>query len=333
MKEALFYRQENEKVKCLLCPHICIIPQGKRGSCFVRKNENGILYSENYEKPCSLSFDPIEKKPLYHFYPGKLIFSVGSLGCNLHCKFCQNWQISQTGIEEFGHIKMATAKEIVSLARQKKENIGIAYTYNEPTVWYEYMFDIAQLACQENLKNAMVTNGFINPDPLAQLLPYMHAFNVDLKSFNDSFYKKFTRARLRPVLETLKTIRKSGRHLEITHLVISNTNDSKVEFKKMIDWISNELGSETIMHISKYYPVYKFTEPRTRDNVMFDFFDIASKKLAYVYLGNMASEKGQNTYCKNCKEEVISRSGYHTQTAGITDTGKCKLCQETILLF
>lgn len=331
MKEAFFYTHYNEDIKCSLCPHECVIGEGKFGICRVRKNENGKLIAVTYGKVCSLNFDPIEKKPLYHFFPGKIIFSVGGIGCNLRCKFCQNYEISQKGPQEFFALTAAKPEEIIKLALKHEDNIGIAYTYNEPTVWFEFMIDIAVLAKEKGLKNVMVTNGFINPEPLSKLIALIDAFNVDLKAFNEDFYKKQTSSQLKPVLKNLKTIRKSGRHLEITNLVITNQNDNKSEFKNMVSWIANELGPDTVLHISKYHPVYRMTEPSTSEKTMFNFYDIASKKLNYVYLGNQRSEKGQNTYCKKCKQMLIERTGYSTQIHGLDDHGKCKYCNTNLL--
>ena len=333
MKEASFYKNLNGKVQCSLCPHNCIISEGKFGSCKVRKNEKGKLYSVNYERVCSLHFDPIEKKPLYHFYPGKTIYSVGSVGCNLHCKFCQNWEISQSGVEEFGYLKKVSHQEIVNQAKNRQDNFGIAYTYNEPTVWYEYMYDIAVIASEQGLKNVMVTNGFINPEPLEKLLPYMDAFSVDLKAFNEDFYKKFTSSRLEPVLDTLKKIKQSGKHFEITNLVITDTNDKTKEFKQMVNWISNKLGEDTVLHISRYFPTYKMTKEPTSPKTLQRFYDIASEKLNYVYLGNVRSGEGQDTYCKKCNRKVISRSGYYTETVGLDSLGNCIKCKQPIISY
>ena len=242
MKEASYYKRLDGKVQCLLCPHECFINDGKRGSCRVRKNFNGKLISENYRQVCSYNFDPIEKKPLYHFYPGKTIFSIGSIGCNLHCSFCQNYEISQSGVDEHPYLRTNSPEDIVSLAKGRSDNIGIAFTYNEPTVWYEYMVDIAELAKKEKLKTVMVTNGFINPEPLENLLPYIDAFSIDLKAFSEQFYKQHTASKLRPVLETIQLLKKHNKHLEITNLVITETNDSEKEFKEMVDWIVSETG-------------------------------------------------------------------------------------------
>ncbi|OQX72170.1 MAG: AmmeMemoRadiSam system radical SAM enzyme [Bacteroidetes bacterium 4484_249] len=332
MKEAGFYKKtDNGKVQCLLCPHHCIISEGKSGICRVRKNVNGKLISENYGQVCSVHFDPIEKKPLYHFHPGKTIFSVGSVGCNLHCKFCQNWEISQTGVDEYKYLKKISPQEIVNMASARQDNLGIAYTYNEPTVWFEYMLDIAKLANERGLKNVMVTNGFINPEPLKELMPYMDAFSIDLKAFNDDFYKELTSSKLEPVLDTIKTIKKHGKHFELTNLVITEENDDEQEFSEMIEWIVSELGEDTVLHISRYHPMYKMNNPATRVEKLRQLYLIANKKLSYVYLGNVQTGNGQDTYCKSCGKRVISRSGYYTQITGLDKNGKCKYCSTTIL--
>ncbi|MBC8485439.1 MAG: AmmeMemoRadiSam system radical SAM enzyme [Bacteroidetes bacterium] len=331
MKEASYYIKQNGKVQCLLCPHKCIISEGKRGSCRVRKNENGQLISENYGQVCSLHFDPIEKKPLYHFFPGKTIFSVGSVGCNLHCKFCQNWEISQTGVEEYPNLNYYTPEEIVNMAKERKDNFGIAYTYNEPAVWYEFMLDIAKPAKLQGLKNVIVTNGYINPEPLEELIPYMDAFSIDLKALSEDFYRKFTSSGLEPVLNTLKTIKKYGKHFEITNLVITDTNDNVKEFSRMVDWLTNELGKDTVLHISRYFPTYKMNKEATSVSKLRQLFEIASNKLNYVYIGNIRTGEGQNTFCHECNHLVINRVGYFTEASGLDNTGKCIHCGKQIL--
>ncbi len=331
MKEASYYEKGINGLKCTLCPHFCQIKEGKVGSCRVRKNIGGKLIAENYEQLCSMRSDPIEKKPLYHFYPGKNILSVGSVGCNLHCSFCQNWEISQTGVESSFQLKKIPAKQIIETALQEKDNIGIAYTYNEPAIWYEYMLDISKLAHERSLKNVMVTNGFINPEPLQELIKYIDAFSIDLKAFTNEFYKDLTKAKLNPVLDTIKQVKASGKHLEITNLVITNRNDNKEEFNEMIDWIVDEAGKDTVLHISKYFPTYKMMEVATPDKTLLEFYDIASAKLDYVYLGNIRSPKGQNTYCPKCESLVIERTGYSTNKRGISTKGLCQNCGNIIV--
>jgi len=331
MKEASFYKTTDDKINCTLCPHNCLIADGKRGICRVRKNEGGKLITESYGQICSMNFDPIEKKPLYHFFPGSIIFSAGGLGCNLHCRFCQNWEISQTGIGEFGSLRTSSPQELISKAISREGNIGIAYTYNEPTVWYEFMIETAKLAKIEGLKNVMVTNGFISPAPLEVLFPVMDAFSVDLKAFSDEFYKTITASRLAPVLNALKMIRKSGRHLEITNLVITDTNDDEMEFTEMINWIAGELGKETVLHISKYFPMFKMNKEPTSHEKLQALYEIACEKLDYVYLGNMRSGLGQNTFCPNCKAEVIARIGYDTRIIGLNEEGRCRNCRKEVI--
>jgi pyruvate formate lyase activating enzyme len=288
MRTALYFEKlEESKVECLLCPHNCVLKEGKAGICRVRRNVSGELVSENYGKLSALHIDPIEKKPLYHFYPGSKIFSVGSVGCNLKCNFCQNCDISQTGVSDFPWLKDFSAEELVNKAAGISENIGIAFTYNEPTVFFEFMLDSAKLSRQKGLKNVVVSNGFINEIPLNELLPWIDAINIDLKAFTDDFYKKQTQSQLEPVKQALKIIRKSGKHLELTNLVIPGLNDDEIIFKSMVDWIAQELGKDTILHISRYFPRYKSQIPLTSESTLKSLFKIAKEKLRYVYLGNV----------------------------------------------
>ena len=225
MTEASHYiRTDGQKVQCRLCPHNCTIQDGKEGICKMRKNEDGILMSENYGKLTAIHLDPIEKKPLYHFMPGSYVLSVGSVGCNLQCVFCQNCEISQSSIDQYPGLKTYDAEELLQLAIQTSGNIGLAYTYNEPTVFYEFMLKTAMLAGKQNLKNVVVSNGYISEKPLQYLLDYADAFNIDLKAFDQSFYAKYAHASLEPVKNSLVQIRKAGKHLEITNLRIPGLN-------------------------------------------------------------------------------------------------------------
>ncbi len=321
------------QLQCRLCPHNCVIGDEKTGICKVRKNVKGELYLDTWGIFSSMGFDPIEKKPLYHFYPGKIIFSIGSYGCNLRCKFCQNWEISQEFNSRFDHRKKYTPESLVEMAQEKYANVGIAFTYNEPIVWFEYMVDIAEKSKSKGLKNVMVTNGFINHEPLHELLEYIDAFNVDLKAFTEDFYKTLTRSILAPVKETLKSIRKSGKHLEITNLVVTGQNDQKKDFQEMVKWIAGELGTETVFHISRYFPTYKMSVPPTPVNVLDDLYNLAKEHLSYVYVGNLATSNGQNTYCAACGSKVIDRSRYDTWVSGLDDKGFCKNCGNKVLAF
>jgi pyruvate formate lyase activating enzyme len=331
MKIAQFYNKlDNGTVQCHLCPHNCILSDGKLGICGVRRNTGGDLYSETYEKVSAIHFDPIEKKPLYHFLPGKIILSIGSVGCNLSCSFCQNCDISQVTVDDFSWFKHYSVGEIIDIALDRKDNVGISYTYNEPTIHYEYMLEIATEIKRKKMFNVMVSNGFINPEPLKKLIPVMDAFNIDLKAFTDEFYKKQTKSDLKPVLDTLKLINESGRHFEITNLVIPTLNDDPLTFGKMIEWIHNELGEYTILHLSRYFPHFKMTIAGTPLSTLERLFNIAKEKLHYVYMGNVAGSEGQNTCCPFCQNLLISRSGYFTSVTGITGDVKCKKCGSKI---
>lgn len=223
--------------------------------------------------------------------------------------------------------------KIIEMASDRPDNIGIAYTYNEPAVWYEYMMDIANLAGDTGLKNVMVSNGFINPEPLQKLIPFMDAFSIDLKAFTEQFYLQLTNSRLQPILDALKQIRKSGKHLEITNLVITNQNDNPDDFEAMVDWIANELGEETVLHISRYYPTYKLNDPTTPEKTLNHFYEIASRRLDHVFLGNLRSNRGQDTTCPQCKTIAILRSGYTTRIVGLDEQGNCKNCGNNVIKF
>lgn len=288
MQQAKYFNLLSDKaVQCKLCPHNCIIKNGNKGVCLVRTNIDGILYADNYAKIIALNLDPIEKKPLYNFYPGSKILSVGSNGCNLKCSFCQNYDISQSGIDFNNSYINFTPEQLVDFALKKSNNIGIAYTYNEPTIWFEFVLDTAKIANKKGLKNVMVTNGYINQEPLNELIYYIDAFNVDIKGFNNNFYKKNTGAKLEPVLNTIKNIYKSGKHLELTNLVVTGLNDNIEEFEKMVEWIKNNTSCNTPLHISRYFPHFKYNAAPTPKAVINDFLRIATKHLTYVYAGNI----------------------------------------------
>ncbi len=282
MKEALYYEKiPGNIVRCHLCPYECPIPPGGRGACGVRQNADGILYSLIYGKTTGISLDPIEKKPLYHYHPGEEILSLGTRGCNLHCDFCQNWHISQ-GAD--GPVENITSPEVVRRAKELG-SFGIAYTYNEPFVWYEFVLDTAKLARQNGLKNVLVTNGFVNREPLEEMLPYIDAMNIDLKALDEDFYAKICKGRLKPVLDVIKTSAKAC-HVELTNLIIPTLNDSEGSVRKMVDWIYDNLGPETPLHLSRYFPCYKMKLPPTPVETLKRAERIAKEKLRYVYIGN-----------------------------------------------
>jgi pyruvate formate lyase activating enzyme len=284
------------------------------------------IRSKNYGWVSGLHMDPIEKKPLYHFFPGRQILSLGSFGCNLKCNFCQNWKISQAcELNNFQGSQMAV-DEIVELAKLNSGNIGIAYTYNEPTVGYEFMFDLAREIKKEGLQNVMVSNGYINAEPLKKLIPFIDAFNIDLKGFTENFYREMTGGSLKPVLESLKTIKKQGKHLEITHLLIPRKNDDIDKFQEMVLWIARELGKDTVLHLTRYFPRYKQSVKATEVSGLVDFWSLAKNLLNHVYLGNVDLNGYSDTICSNCGSILIDRKAYAINLSGLTEEGNCMNC-------
>jgi pyruvate formate lyase activating enzyme len=321
-------RTENNKTECLLCPHNCRIEDGKTGICGVRKNTGGRIQLQTYGVLSACSLDPIEKKPLYHFFPGYNILSVGSYGCNMRCDFCQNFSISQSAYEETGSI--TTPDDLVKKAMVIHRNIGLAFTYNEPVIWFEYMRDTAIIAKNKGMHTAMISNGYVNSEPLNEILQFIDAFNIDLKSFNNTFYKKLTGATLEPVKNTLRKIAESGKHLEITTLIIPGKNDDEKEMKLETEWIAGELGKNVPLHLSRYFPMYRRNDPVTPDVTLDRLFEIAREKLNYVYLGNIRSDKGQDTNCPECGLNVTIRSGYNIRLLNLDEGGRCTGCGNLI---
>ncbi len=283
MKEAIYYEKlDRNIVRCRLCPYNCIIADGKKGACGVRVNKEGILYTEVYGKTTGMALDPIEKKPLYHFHTGEHIFSLGTKGCNFHCSFCQNWHISQ---ELDAPTQDITSEEAVNKAKELK-SFGIAYTYNEPFIWYEFVMDTAKFARKSGLKNVLVTNGYVNIPPLEKMLPYIDAMNIDLKSFDEDFYTKICHGSLKPVLEVIKKSAEKC-HVELTNLIIPTLNDSTDTIERMVNWIYTNLGPVVPLHFSRYFPCYNMSLPPTPIDTMKKAETIAREKLKYVYLGNV----------------------------------------------
>lgn len=330
--EARYYRTYGDRLQCRLCPHNCVIREGNSGICKVRTNRSGKLVSDNYGSLSAVHLDPVEKKPLYHFYPGRYVLSVGSTGCNMHCSCCQNWQISQASTGDFQSGEVYRPEHLVDLARSKENNIGIAYTYNEPTVWFEFMLDTAKLVTAEGLKNVVVSNGYINEEPLLELMQYADAFNIDLKAFSEGFYRKITGAHLDPVLHTLRTIREYGKHLEVTCLVIPSLNDDAAVFRDMTAWLSRETGRETVLHLSRYHPAYRMDLGATPARTLDKLYDIASETLDYVYVGNVNLKDFQDTKCSRCGKTVVRRTGYHVERSMLTGTGHCAHCGNKITI-
>ncbi|MFA5033089.1 MAG: AmmeMemoRadiSam system radical SAM enzyme [bacterium] len=320
----------NKLTQCTLCPRRCIINPAQRGVCGVRENKDGKLFTMVYGVPCAVNIDPIEKKPLFHFLPGSTAFSIATAGCNLKCKFCQNWDISQSLPEHTLNIPMQP-DEIVKSA---KENgcLSLAFTYSEPTIFYEYMFDIVQLAHKAGIKNTMHSSGYINPEPLKALCKYLDAANIDLKGFTEEYYQEMCLGSLTPVLQSLKILKKEGVWLEITNLIIPTKNDDSASIRKMCEWIRDSLGADVPLHFSRFWPMYKLKDlPPTPITTLERACKIAKKAgLKYVYIGNIPGNASENTYCPSCRRIVIKRKGYYVMENDIMVNGKCKFCGKKI---
>ena len=329
LKEALYYRKlKNDLVRCNLCPRFCVIKNGSRGNCGVRENLGGKLYSLVYAKPVSIAIDPIEKKPFYHFLPGSKALSIATVGCNLHCAHCQNWEISQAKVEDVPYIA-APPLQIVQQAKLKGAQ-SISYTYTEPTVFYEYMLDIAQPAKKENLRNNIVSNGFINPVPLKKLCSFIDAANIDLKG-NEVFYEKICQGKMGPVLETIKLLHEKKVWVEITNLIVPGYNDNVEEIKKMVSWILENVGNDVPLHFSAFYPCYKLTNVKPTPPEFLMKARVIAKNLGlnHVYTGNIADVEGSSTFCPKCGSKVIIRQGFFVTENRLID-GKCPSCNEKI---
>ena len=316
-------------VKCQLCPKGCIISEGKRGDCRVRENRGGKLYTMVYGNVCAVNVDPIEKKPFYHFLPGTPAFSIATAGCNLHCLYCQNWRISQFPPEETDNVDLPPEK-VVSYALRYGSR-SVAYTYSEPTVFFEYMVDTARLARQQGLRNVVISAGYMNPEPVRRLCEVVDAIKIDLKGFNEEFYEKVCDATLQPVLETIKTIHESGTHLEIVNLVVPTLNDDEEELHALSRWVVQELGPDVPLHFSRFYPQWRLTNlpPTPVESLERARQAALDEGVKYAYIGNVPGHPGNNTYCPRCGEIVISRLGFAVQEYHIVD-GACEFCGEPI---
>jgi pyruvate formate lyase activating enzyme len=319
------------KLQCLLCPHYCKIAPGKTGICGVRKNTGEKIELFTWGIVSGYALDPVEKKPLYHFYPGYNILSIGSYGCNMRCDFCQNYRISQN-VPSIRGAEIRPEK-IIGEALTAERNIGIAFTYNEPGVAIEYMRDVALPAREKGLKTVMVTNGYVNEEPLGEIIQFIDAFNIDLKAFNDNFYRKLAGARLEPVKKSLKQVALSGRHLEVTTLIIPGQNDDPKEMELETEWIANELGKDVPLHLSRFYPMFKREDLPTSEESLRHLYEIASGRLNHVYLGNLAAKSGQNTKCTACGAIVTERSGYSLHLKNLDDKGRCSICGNMVYRY
>lgn len=328
---ARWWKNENNRVLCTLCPWECSLKNEQTGVCGVRKVIDNQLISLNYGYPVAINIDPMEKKPLYHFLPGEKVFSIGTLGCNLKCSFCQNWEISQTSMNDYSlNINYIKPESIVSQAL-KSGSKAIAFTYNEPTIFAEYLYDIAEIAHEQGLKTVMVSNGYISESALPEVYKYIDAANIDLKSMEDAFYKKMTGGRRDAVLNTIRMIHELGIHLEITTMIIDGINSDNSMLNKEFQWIVDMTGTDTPLHLSAFHPQYKMDDyPATRRDTLLNARELAKHAgLKYVYIGNVP-QTDNNTYCNSCRKMLVQREGYRTR---ILQKDRCECGEKINIIF
>jgi pyruvate formate lyase activating enzyme len=323
------YPKEEFIIRCLLCANNCAIVNGQRGRCRTRMNINGELRSLVYGRPLSIHIDPIEKKPFYNYLPGAAAFSLATAGCPLSCKFCQNWEISQSSPEDH-QVSFTPPASIVNIARNQKSPV-IAFTYNEPTVFTEYLIDIARDAKKYGIRSAMISCGVMNEAPLTEICKTLDAIKIDLKGYSEDFYRTVCKAELRPVLRSIKQIAKSRAHLEIVNLVVPTLNDSDKMLQGLIEWILGEVGPDVPVHFSRFHPDYQLLNlPPTPVTTLERAYNMAmSKGMHYPYVGNVPDHPGNHTYCPNCKKAVIKRQGFFIKEMNM-DKDRCKFCKQKI---
>ena len=330
LHKALYFEDAKERrIKCTLCPRECVVADMERGTCGVRENRGGTYYTLVHSRPCAMHNDPIEKKPLFHYRPGVKAFSLATAGCNIECRFCQNWEISQFRPEQVSS-RTVTPEEIVRHASRLGSG-AIAFTYSEPVIFYEYMLDICLAAEGSGIGRVMISNGYINEKPLVDLMGHMDAIKVDFKAFSESFYKDVCSAHLRPVLDTLVRIREAGVWLELVMLVIPTLNEDTKELEAMSRWIVQKLGPDVPIHFTRFHPMYKIQNlPPTPVKTLERARKIAlNAGIHHAYAGNVPGHPGENTYCHHCNEILIRRSGYRISANRISG-GKCPECKTPV---
>lgn len=318
---AAFQTREGDKVRCEVCPQRCSLSEGELGICGGRQVIDNSFIAINYGRISSLFIDAIEKKPLYHFYPGSEILSVGPNGCNLNCDWCVNWEASQNSAPTRIILPTELAEMVDAL-----DGIGIAYTYAEPLIWFEFARDTGRILHERGLVNVFITNGYVNAEPLKQLLPAADAFNIDLKTHDDYCYQHFCGGRLDDVQRTIQMVYNAGKHLEITHLLVSGINTDFRKLEIVVDWIA-ALDTNIPLHLTRYFPSNRFEEPPTELSFMIKAYEIARTKLNWVYLGNLWTGEGQNSYCPNCNELLVDRSGSEVIIRGL-EGNVCRQCRQ-----
>ena len=316
-------------IRCLLCAQRCMLRVGERGKCRARMNINGVLHSLVYGRPVAMHVDPIEKKPFYHFLPGSLAFSLATAGCPLRCKFCQNWEISQSRPEDF-KTSFIPPEDIVRSARSRRSRI-IAFTYNEPTVFTEYLTDIARIAMKQQLRSVLISCGLMNAEPLKEMCQVLDAIKIDLKGYNEDFYRNVCSADLRPVLQSIVQVAKSGIHLEIVNLVVPTLNDSEAMLRGLMDWVLGEVGPDVPIHFTRFHPEYQLPNlPPTPVTTLERARELAMNKgIHYAYVGNVPDHPGNHTYCPQCGNVVIKRSSFFVTETNMKG-GHCKFCGRAI---
>lgn len=329
-KEVMTYEKFHDTLQCNVCQRKCVISKGDTGFCSMRENIDNKLYALNYAVASSVAVDPIEKKPLFHFYPGSNVFSLGSVGCNFRCKHCQNWNISQANLNEISTQEILP-EEAISLTKQYGCK-SIAWTYNEPTMWFEYTYDCAKLAKKEDIATVYVTNGYMSEESFDLIKHYLDAANIDLKSMSDKFYQELCQARLQPVLDNIKRFYENKIHIEITNLMIPGYNDSKEDIMALVKFMMDEIGPEVPLHFTRFFPYYKLSQiPPTPVKSLQRAYDIAKEAgMEYVYIGNVSTEGKENTLCPECGEVLIKRDGFEIIDYELKKTRKCPECNASI---
>jgi pyruvate formate lyase activating enzyme len=328
--EAKYYeKQPNRKIKCVLCPRECVIDDRERGYCGVRENRGGKYYTLVYGRVCTAHVDPIEKKPFFHYLPGTLAFSLATAGCNVNCKMCQNWEISQVRPEQVESVYMPP-EQVAALAK-RNQCASIAYTYSEPVIFFEYMLDAARAGRAAGVKSAVVSGGYIKPEPLQELSKTVDAVKIDLKAFSEKFYKEIVNGEMKPVLEALVTLRKLGMWTEIVYLVIPTLNDGDREFRGLAKWVRGNLGVDVPVHFSRFHPEYLLKNlPPTPVATLDRAKAICDAEgLHYVYVGNVPGHPAEKTLCPKCRRVVVDRDGYLIKAVNLAK-GRCRYCQQPI---
>ncbi len=330
-KTAFYERLEDNAVRCSVCFRGCVVPEGGVGFCLNRENVGGELYNIVYGRPSAVQFDPVEKEPLHHFLPGTEILCIGTAGCNFRCKFCHNWPLSQQSIHEIGRYYELLPEEVVQKALDRWRPPSLSFTYNEPTVFYEYVYAIAAVAAEKGVRVVFHSNGTMTPEALRPLLQYVDAVTIDLKAFSDDFYRTVSQGELKAVLKTLEIIKEEGVWLEVVNLVIPTLNDDLGEIRAMCRWICGTLGAETPLHFSRFFPAYRLTDlPPTPVETLEAAHALAREEgLMFVSIGNVPGHKFNSTYCPGCGEVLIGRVHFTVHEINLEE-GRCKFCGQEV---